>query len=173
MIPAAFTALTSFASVDACDRRETSRINVISSDPSNYRWWRKRRWYSDIRPRYVNLLCIATCDAYCMYPGGGLLTPDNPIKTPSDLFSFSHIRNATRMEDERLGALRSVSSRPEGVRATVEEQVDWWQNTSSQQAERDTKSSLNDPELQAGIGPHPRIGIGLPMSNIFATCVIL
>jgi pyruvate dehydrogenase kinase 2/3/4 len=26
------------------------------------------------------------------------------LKTPSDLFSFSHIRNATRLEDYRLGA---------------------------------------------------------------------
>jgi len=101
--------------------------------------------------------------------GGGLCTPDNPIKTPSDLFSFSHIRNATRMEDDRLGALRTVSSSPEGVRATVGEQVGKWQNTLLSQGERDIERSSHDPELDAGVGPHPRIGIGLPMSNIFAT----
>jgi hypothetical protein len=109
---------------------------------------------------------------YMSHIGGGLCTPENPIKTPSDLFSFSHIRNATRMEDERLGALRSVSSSPEGVRATVGEQVGRWQNPLLNQDERNTECSSNDPELDAGVGPHPRIGIGLPMSNIFATCVV-
>lgn len=101
--------------------------------------------------------------------GGGLCTPENSIKTPSDLFSFSHIRNATRLEDERLGALRTVSSSPEGVRATVGEQVGRWQNNMLNQVERDVDCSSNGPELEAGVGPHPRIGIGLPMSNIFAT----
>lgn len=105
--------------------------------------------------------------------GGGLCTPDNLIKTPSDLFSFSHIRNATRLEDNRLGALRTVSSSREGVQATVGEQVEKWQNTPLGQDERNTERSFNDPELDAGVGPHPRIGIGLPMSNIFSTCVIL
>jgi pyruvate dehydrogenase kinase 2/3/4 len=107
-----------------------------------------------------------------LHAGGGLCTPENPIKTPSDLFSFSHIRNATRLEDERLGALRTVSSSPEGVRATIGEQVGRWQNTLLNQVERNIKCSPNGPELEAGVGPHPRIGIGLPMSNIFATCVV-
>ncbi|KAF9457009.1 branched-chain alpha-ketoacid dehydrogenase [Collybia nuda] len=92
--------------------------------------------------------------------GGGLCTPQNSIRTPSDLFSFSHIRNATRMEDSRLGALRTVSSRPEGIRATVGEQLGRWD---------DNLPAAPDPEKEAGVGPHPRIGIGLPMSNIFST----
>ncbi|KAG1898301.1 uncharacterized protein F5891DRAFT_1239069, partial [Suillus fuscotomentosus] len=46
--------------------------------------------------------------------GGGLSSAR--IKSPSDLFSFSHIRNATCMDDAWLGALRSASSR--GVKAT-------------------------------------------------------
>lgn len=96
--------------------------------------------------------------------GGGLLTPQNPINIPSDLFSFSHVRNATRMEVSRLGALRTVSSSEQGIRATVGEQVDRWQQTKDH-VEPDT----NGPEEEAGVGPHPRIGIGLPMSNIFAT----
>jgi pyruvate dehydrogenase kinase 2/3/4 len=58
------------------------------------------------------------------------------------------------MERSRLGALRSVSSR--GVMATVEEQVEPQAGTS---------------EKGAGLAAHPRIGIGLPMSNIFATYV--
>jgi pyruvate dehydrogenase kinase 2/3/4 len=107
-----------------------------------------------------------------LHAGGGLRTPDNPINTPSDLFSFSHIRNATRLEGERLGALRTVSSSPEGVKATVGEQVGRWQSTLLSQVEDNIKRSSNDPELEAGVGPHPRIGIGLPMSNIFATCVV-
>ena len=101
--------------------------------------------------------------------GGGLRNPENLIKTPSDLFSFSHIRNATRMEDGRLVALRTVSSRPEGVRATVSEQVGRWQNTQHNHVEHKTENAGNGPEKEAGVGPHPRIGIGLPMSNIFAT----
>ncbi|KIM90835.1 hypothetical protein PILCRDRAFT_94521 [Piloderma croceum F 1598] len=84
--------------------------------------------------------------------GGGLLIPQ--IKSPSDLFSFSHVRNATRMEHSRLGALRTVSSDPRGVKATVEEQVE---------------PQSESPEKGVGMAASPRIGIGLPMSNIFAT----
>lgn len=89
--------------------------------------------------------------------GGGLLSPD--IKSPSDLFSFSHTRNATRMQDSRLGALRSVSSSSRGMTGTVDEQVGLWEEL----------EQSKDPEQEAGMGPHPRLGIGLPMSNIFAT----
>ncbi|KAG6916099.1 hypothetical protein DXG01_008426 [Tephrocybe rancida] len=101
--------------------------------------------------------------------GGGLFTPQNQIKTPSDLFSFSHIRNATRLEDSRLGALRTVSSSAQGIRATVGEQVGRWQNDVITDVEDQVYNTTNNPEREAGVGPHPRIGIGLPMSNIFAT----
>jgi len=85
--------------------------------------------------------------------GGGLLIPQ--IKSPSDLFSFSHVRNATRMDHSRIGALRNVSSHSRGVMATVEEQ---------------TQPQSKDSEKKEGeVVAHPRIGIGLPMSNIFAT----
>ena len=86
--------------------------------------------------------------------GGGLLDPQ--VKSPSDLFSFSHVRNATRMNDTRIGALRTMSSANKGIRATVDEQMH--------------TSSLTSPE-DAPDKParHPRIGIGLPMSNIYAT----
>ncbi|OBZ70446.1 [3-methyl-2-oxobutanoate dehydrogenase [lipoamide]] kinase, mitochondrial [Grifola frondosa] len=97
-----------------------------------------------------NDVCIRISDQ-----GGGLLTPE--IKSPSDLFSFSHVRNATRLADARLGALRSVSVR--GMTATVDEQVTAWQRA----------TNAENPQHGAGIGSHPRIGIGLPMSNIFAT----
>ncbi|TFY81850.1 hypothetical protein EWM64_g2162 [Hericium alpestre] len=93
--------------------------------------------------------------------GGGLITPQ--IKSPSDLFSFSHIRNASRLEDSRLGNLRSASTHPKGMRATVEEQVRRWQE------ERLHRHAADNPEMEAGVGPHPKLGIGLPMSNIFAT----
>jgi pyruvate dehydrogenase kinase 2/3/4 len=74
------------------------------------------------------------------------------------------------MEDQRLGALRTFSASPEGVRATVGEQVGRWQSTSRDQVVEG--ECLNDPKKEVVIGPHPRIGMGLPMSNIFATCVI-
>ncbi|KAI0081785.1 alpha-ketoacid dehydrogenase kinase [Panus rudis PR-1116 ss-1] len=96
--------------------------------------------------------------------GGGLSIPQ--IKSPSDLFSFSHVRNATRLEDSRLGALRTASSRREGVKATVDEQIDSWQHLL-----KDGNSSDADELARTGGGkaPLPRIGIGLPMSNIYAT----
>ena len=83
------------------------------------------------------------------------MTPQ--IKSPSDLFSFSHVRNATRMEDSRLGALRTVSNT--GMKATVDEQLYDVKHTPEE----------NAPDRPA---PHPRIGIGLPMSNIYATYVL-
>jgi hypothetical protein len=90
-----------------------------------------------------------------LFIGGGLLTPD--IKVPSDLFSFSHTRNAARMEVSRLKALRTLSTSRHGIWATVGEQVGRWQWS-------------QDPSRQDyGTGPRPRMGIGLPMSNIFAT----
>lgn len=88
------------------------------------------------------------------------------IKSPSDLFSFSHLRNATRLEDARLGALRTVSSRKQGVRATVDEQIDTWQRPS------EARRAENGTNQGGSPSPLPRIGIGLPMSNIFAKCVI-
>ncbi|KAH7929474.1 alpha-ketoacid dehydrogenase kinase [Leucogyrophana mollusca] len=94
--------------------------------------------------------------------GGGLSSAQ--IQSPSDLFSFSHIRNATRMDPPRLGALRTASSI--GVKATVAEQIGRWQ---SQDEESDSVAGGKDPEREAGIAPHPRIGLGLPMSNIFTT----
>jgi len=89
--------------------------------------------------------------------GGGLLTPE--INNPMDLFSFSHLRNPARMDNRRLGALRTISSSQTGMVATVEEQVKRWE----------TEADREDPQQEAGVTPHPRIGIGLPMSNIFAT----
>ncbi|KAJ7179112.1 hypothetical protein C8R46DRAFT_1072493 [Mycena filopes] len=95
--------------------------------------------------------------------GGGLY--HTRVKKPSDLFSFSHIRNAARLQNSRIGALRTVSSSPHGMRATVDEQVDRWQ----QNLANDPEGNCVDLETDAGVAPHPRIGIGLPMSNIFAT----
>ncbi|KAF9221992.1 alpha-ketoacid dehydrogenase kinase [Gyrodon lividus] len=92
--------------------------------------------------------------------GGGLSSAS--IQSASDLFSFSHTRNATRLDDNRLGALRTASSR--GVKATVAEQVGGWQVNETERAR-----GGKDPEREAGIAPHQRIGLGLPMSNIFAT----
>ncbi|KIL70033.1 hypothetical protein M378DRAFT_183638 [Amanita muscaria Koide BX008] len=98
--------------------------------------------------------------------GGGILTAQNNIGAPADLFSFSHLRNSTRLEHSRLGALRTVSSSPGGMRATVDEQVGRWQKPCPH---GDPARTGSEPEQDAGISAHPRLGIGLPMSNIFAT----
>ena len=56
------------------------------------------------------------------------------------------------------------------MRATVDEQVDSWQLNQDQDSAGDGFSNGNsDPEGTAGVGKHPRIGIGLPMSYIYAT----
>lgn len=73
------------------------------------------------------------------------------------------MRNATRLDDSRLGSLRTASVRPGGMVATVDELVDRWQQ------ERRRKPTEEDPEVEAGVGHHPRLGIGLPMCNIFST----
>lgn len=80
------------------------------------------------------------------------------ISNPADLFSFSHIRNTTRLDTSRIGALRTVSSRPQGMKATVDEQVAAWREN----------DNTENPESKAGVGLHTRLGIGLPMSSIFA-----
>jgi len=56
------------------------------------------------------------------------------------------------MEDSRIGALRSASVSKEGVRATVDEQIQRWNH-----------AKVHEIEVSGAIG--------LPMSNIFATYV--
>ncbi|KAH7343820.1 alpha-ketoacid dehydrogenase kinase N-terminal domain-containing protein [Rhizoctonia solani] len=81
--------------------------------------------------------------------GGGLRSSSS--QTAHDMFSFSHVRNATRLHDERLGALRHLSSSGRGLRATVDEQVARWNEGA-------------DKRPLVG-----RMGLGLPLSNIYAT----
>lgn len=82
------------------------------------------------------------------------------IQTPTDLFSFSHTRNATRMESSRLQSLRDVVEKEGGIHATIEEQVQRWQRHAEVKREESSKNARQDI--------HPRIGLGLPMSNVFA-----
>ncbi|KAL1747237.1 branched-chain alpha-ketoacid dehydrogenase [Schizophyllum fasciatum] len=93
--------------------------------------------------------------------GGGLLTPHTRVSSPADLFSFSHVRNGVRLESGRIGALRALGASPQGVWATTREQRG---DTGD-----DVEDAPADPEQRGGVAPHPRIGIGLPMSKIFAT----
>jgi hypothetical protein len=95
--------------------------------------------------------------------GGGLLSAENLIENASDLFSFSHVRNAARMDVSRLGALRSASASETGVRGTIGEQLGRWQQARELYS---TNSVIDDAAVQQIL--HPRIGIGLPMSYIYA-----
>jgi hypothetical protein len=52
------------------------------------------------------------------------------------------------------------------MRATVDELVSRWKDE-WEQREDGTPLKI-DPDLKSGVGPHPRLGIGLAMSNIFA-----
>lgn len=88
------------------------------------------------------------------------------IRSPSDLFSFSHIRNASRLEQDRLGPLRSVCASPTGVRATVEELVQRWKDEWPRGEDRAPLQS--NPGPKSGAVDRPRLGIGLALCNIFA-----
>ena len=91
---------------------------------------------------------------------------NSQIHFPSDLFSFSHVRNASRLGQDNLVPLRTASASPTGMRATVEELASRWQ---AEWRQRDDGTVLkSDPEPKSGVGRHPRLGIGLAMSNIFA-----
>ena len=61
-----------------------------------------------------------------------------------------------------MGALRTASLSKQGLRATVDEQVGRWQGAATE-GENDL---LKSSEIVAF---HQRIGIGLPMSYIYAT----
>lgn len=85
------------------------------------------------------------------------------VKTPSDLFSFSHVRNAGRLEDERLGALRDAISSSKGIKGTVGEQVT---DTMAGENVEAITTEVRERLVTTDVPPH--IGIGLPMSNIYA-----
>lgn len=74
------------------------------------------------------------------------------MSAPEDLYSFSHVRNRSRLEGERLGALRDINYSGRGITATFAEQ-------------------LADITPTGAANPHKlgRMGLGLPMSNIYAT----
>jgi hypothetical protein len=52
------------------------------------------------------------------------------------------------------------------MRATVDELASRWKYEWRQR--EDGTLLKNDSELKSGVGRHPRLGIGLAMSNIFA-----
>ena len=87
------------------------------------------------------------------------------MKMPLDLFSFSHIRNSERLDDTRLGALRDASQSTEGLMATVAEQLGKRRTEKPVPLSGDDRA---DPAQRIGAGIHARIGIGVPMSNIYA-----
>jgi pyruvate dehydrogenase kinase 2/3/4 len=92
------------------------------------------------------------------FTGGGLMLQES--QTPSDLYSFSHLRNNTRLDEDRIGALQHFSQRKGGLRGTVDETITLAQSS----AEREAPCESLDET------PVPRqMGIGLPLSNIYAT----
>lgn len=78
-------------------------------------------------------------------------------QTPSDLYSFSHHRNNTRLDVERIDALQYLSRRKGGLWGTVSERL-------SMRQQQVPSSGTTDSE-----DVPPRIGMGLPLSNIYAT----
>jgi len=84
--------------------------------------------------------------------GGGLLR--TCISEPSDLYSFSHVRNTSRLEGDRINALQHASERT-GIKGTVQEKL--------------AKFEEQDLPKEPALRPPRQFGLGLPMSNIFAT----
>lgn len=94
----------------------------------------------------------------CPFTGGGLTLQES--QTPSDLYSFSHLRNDTRLAEDRIGALQHFSQRKGGLRGTVDETISLDQSSAEREAPGDSLDKV----------PVPRqMGIGLPLSNIYAT----
>lgn len=148
-----------FIAVLTCYTDKASGCIQTATITSDYCCRRRRGYHSDIRSRSVYFLSQALVSSLTwQHTGGGLMTPG--IKTPTDLFSFSHDRNPIRMDDARLGALRTVSARPEGVVANVDEQIRSWRT------EREMREEAPDHNVK-----RPRIGIGLAMSHIYSTSV--
>lgn len=138
----------------ACNRPSSSEFPDLTSHNGDRCGRSEHHQHPHFRPRCGKSLFCST-SSLTILSGGGLWTPSNPIHRSSDLLSFSHVRNSMRLEDSRLGGLRNASSSPLGIRATIDEQLGRWQD--------------REVQKQAGIAPHQRIGIGLPMSNIYAT----
>jgi pyruvate dehydrogenase kinase 2/3/4 len=82
-------------------------------------------------------------------------------QTPSDLFSFSHHRNTTRMSGDVIDALQDLSRRKGGLMGKVSERL------------LPIKNEEVSPSVQQeGYKPttqRQRMGLGLPLSNIYAT----
>lgn len=96
--------------------------------------------------------------------GGGLLLPEN--QHPSNLFSFSHLRNAARMNEDRLSALHQMTRC--GFPITIGDQVTLWRAGQQQQFEKRRSQSQDanaSSEEEKGIN---RMGLGLPLSNTYA-----
>ncbi|KZT62090.1 alpha-ketoacid dehydrogenase kinase [Calocera cornea HHB12733] len=91
--------------------------------------------------------------------GGGLTSAD--INSPSDLYSFSHLRNKARLASDRLAALKQAASRRHGVMATVKEQL-------APAADGDGSGGETGVEEDAELASRTHLGIGLPMSKIYA-----
>lgn len=155
------------------------KFSILLHRPCKPRWQSMARsqifllFRSHLSRRLIALGCgfqtkvrIITSHKVCqpIRPGGGLLSPQ--ICTPSDLFSFSHIRNASRLEQDRLGPLRTVCASPTGMRATVEELVQRWKD---EWPRVEVGSPLQHNSKRQSRSVHrPRLGIGLALCNIFA-----
>ncbi|KAF8314766.1 alpha-ketoacid dehydrogenase kinase N-terminal domain-containing protein [Clavulina sp. PMI_390] len=101
--------------------------------------------------------------------GGGL-----PVRDARDLFSFSHFRNSTRLEQDRIGALRTAGSTQGtalfGFGTVAEQLARFLPNDNPADA---AESGFPNPASSTVGNGNPRqparIGLGLPMSNIYTT----
>ena len=96
------------------------------------------------------------------------------MRDARDLFSFSHFRNSTRLEQDRIGALRTAGSTQGtglfGFGTVAEQLARFLPNDNPGDA---AESGFPNPASSTVGNGNPRqparIGLGLPMSNIYTT----
>ena len=112
---------------------------------------------------FVHVYPVGQCDSplplnHIVFAGGGLFM--NPhVQQPSELFSFSHVCNASRLEDVGLGALHTAISSSKGIKGTIGEQV-------TDMLEGDSDVASQEFQGRVSLQTTPCIVIGLPMVGV-------
>jgi len=114
------------------------------------------------RPIYLNL--TNPRQSITSLLGGGLVLPEN--QHPSNLFSFSHLRNAARMNEDRLSALHRMTA--DGFPITIADQMTRWKAGQQQQLEQQRSQSHGANWSNKEENGMNRMGLGLPLGNIYA-----
>ncbi|EJD35034.1 hypothetical protein AURDEDRAFT_117493, partial [Auricularia subglabra TFB-10046 SS5] len=133
--------------------REHFEYMVFERLKNSTRFTRTHHTHDDVPPPIRVTIVAGSYEIHLLSDqGGGLLSSD--IHQP-----FFHTHHPTRMESGRLQVLRAVSENG-GISATIDEQVARWKKATERKSKEASQHWRQDI--------HPRIRLGLPMSNVFA-----